>query len=91
MSRNSILQQVYFEKVGSRSTLILYNVCYNKNENEDDALSFCLTLDRNSRAATQHSFTWGGFPPRTNLLTLHLPFLTERIPFIKTFYWPYLT
>ena len=38
MSRNSILQLVYFEKVGSRSTL--YNVCYSKNENEDDALSF---------------------------------------------------
>ena len=64
MSRNSILQLVYFEKVGSRSTLILYNVCYNKNENEDDALSFCLTLDRNSRAGYSTQFKHGEASPR---------------------------
>ena len=63
MSRNSILQQVYFEKVGSRSTLILYNVCYNKNENEDDALSFCLTLDRNIRAGYSTQFYTGRLLP----------------------------
>ena len=63
MSRNSILQLVYFEKVGSRSTLILYNVCYNKNENEDDALSFCLTLDRNSRAGYSTQFYMGRLLP----------------------------
>ena len=31
--------------------------------------------------AIQHSFIWGGFAPRTNPLTLHLPFLTEKISF----------
>ena len=34
---NSVLKQVYFEKVGSCCTLCF--VCYSKNKNEDDALS----------------------------------------------------
>ena len=44
---NSVLKQVYFEKVGSCCTLCF--VCYSKNKNEDDALSLWLNLDRNSR------------------------------------------
>ena len=35
------------KEVGLRSRLC--NFCYNKNENVDDALSFWLTLDYNSR------------------------------------------
>ena len=35
--------------------------------------------------ATQHSFIWGGLAPRTNPLTLHLPFLTEKIPLFLFF------
>ena len=36
LSRNSILQQVYFEKEGSCSTLC--NVCYSKNKNRETTI-----------------------------------------------------
>ena len=50
-----------YEKVGSRSTLC--NVYYSKNKNEDDALSFSLTLDRNSRGGYSTQFYMGRLRP----------------------------
>ena len=44
----------FFQKVGSHFRLC--NVCYSKNENVDDALSFCLTLDRTSRGGYSTQF-----------------------------------
>ena len=78
-----------FEKVGSRSALC--DVCYGKNKNEDDALSFWLTLDRNSRGgcSTQHSFIWGGFTTRSNPLTLWYTFFDRKDTLLYPFYWPY--
>ena len=51
----------FFQKVGSRSRLC--SVCYSKIENVDDALSFCLTLDRTSRGGYSTQFYMGRLRP----------------------------
>ena len=70
------------QKGRSRSTLC-NDVCYSKNKNNDVALCFWLTLDRNSRRGFSTKFYMGRLRPEVQLLnpfTYH--FWQTRYPFL---------
>ena len=70
------------QKGRSRSTLC-NDVCYSKNKNNDVALCFWLTLDRNSRRGFSTKFSMGRLRPEfqpLNPFTYH--FWQTRYPFL---------